>query len=92
MSYLTIHDFKHDSPRFYHQKGADSDRDKIMACMKYIPEDKQQAVSLKYERIFNNKNLPPNERRENANNWLGETAREYRQEWINESSRKATES
>ena len=79
-------------PILYFQRGKVSDRDKIMACMKYIPEDKQQAASLKYERIFNNKNLPPNERRENANNWLGETAREYRQEWIDESSRKTAES
>ena len=77
-------------PILYFQRGGVSDRDKIMACMKYIPEDKQQAVSLKYERIFNNKNLPSNERRENANSWLGETAREYRQEWIDESSGKAT--
>ena len=69
------------TPKFYFCRAGVSDRCKIEACMRHIPEDKQQQVSDEYERRYlKNGHVNVSEAREEANKWLGDVARSYKLE------------
>ena len=69
------------TPKFYFCRGGVSDRDGIEACMRHIPEDKQQQISDEYERRYlKNGHIDVSEARKEANKWLGDVARKYKGE------------
>ncbi len=69
------------TPKFYFCRAGVSDRYKIEACMRHIPESKQQQVSDEYERRYlKNGHVNVSGAREEANKWLGDVARKYKGE------------
>ena len=69
------------TPKFYFCRAGVSDRYKIEACMRHVPEGKQQEVSDEYERRYlKNGHVNVSEAREEANKWLGDVARKYKGE------------
>ena len=67
-------------PKYYYCKRGDSDRDRILHNMKFIPEHKQQEVSDEYDRIY--RASKQNSARTLANNYLKGIAMEYHHENI----------
>lgn len=77
----------HDYPQFYFCAHGDSDRDKIMSMMRFIPLDERRAVSIEYSRIYlDDDGLEADEVRWQgagrvaANEYLTELATKYRDE------------
>lgn len=61
-------------PRYYHYGRFGSDRDWILKRMAVIPKDKQQEVSIEYERLYLAKTP---DRRKRANTYLQRVAKQY---------------
>lgn len=61
-------------PKFYYQRGKESDRDWILSRMSYIPESQKEMVSEKYEELF----LSGRGGRKEANTYLQGVATEFR--------------
>ncbi len=61
-------------PKFYYQRGKDSDRKWILIRMKHIPQNKQVEVSQAYEKLY----LSGANGRKAANTYLQGIAKEYR--------------
>lgn len=59
-------------PKFWHQRGKDSDRDWILVRMRAIPAVEQQKVADEYERLLFDGG------RKAANTYLHQTAVKYR--------------
>lgn len=68
-------------PKWYFYRGHCSDLDFIKARMSHIPKEKQQGVSDEYERLFcDNQPVAMAVGRKQANEYLHELAKQYRQE------------
>jgi len=66
-------------PKWYYYRAGTSDRDKIIQCMRHIPEELQQEVSDKYESLYlANGHIDVSEGRAAANKYLGDKARAFR--------------
>lgn len=59
-------------PRFYQYKKNHSDRDWILSRMSVFPQNKQQEISLNYERLY------LGDGRKAANTWLNDLFKEAR--------------
>ena len=62
-------------PRFYQYTRFGSDRAKILKCLAHVPDSEKHAVCLEYERLYLTRSNPA--RRHDANQYLGDIAREY---------------
>lgn len=60
------------SPKFYHYKKDESDRDWVLQRMAYIPIEIQEEVANNYEKLF----LETGSGRRAANTYLNDTAKE----------------
>lgn len=68
-------------PKWYFYRGHCSDLEFIKARMSHIPKELQQSVSDEYERLFcNGKPVAMARGRKQANEYLHELAKKYRQE------------
>lgn len=66
-------------PKWYYYRGGVSDRDKIIQCMRHIPDELQQEISDKYESLYlANGHVDVMEGRAAANKYLGDKARAFR--------------
>ena len=67
------------TPKFYFQRGKKSDRDWIERCMSSIPENRQQEVADKYEKLYEVQRSR-HVGRKSANTYLLNVAQECRQD------------
>ena len=66
-------------PKWYYYRAGTSDRDKIIKCMRHIPDELQQEVSDQYEKLYlMNGHINVSEGRAAANKYLGDKARAFR--------------
>jgi len=61
-------------PKYYYQRGKESDRDWILVRMRVIPESMKQEVADKYEKLYRTEK----DGRKKANTYLHNIAKEYR--------------
>ena len=66
-------------PKFYHQRGKESDRDWVLSRMSAIPEHHQQRISDEYEKIYLKGGRAA---RKLANRYLNDVAREFHNDKI----------
>lgn len=62
-------------PKYYKQNRWGSDKAWIFSRLRVMPKSRHKEVSIKYESLF--RCDPHGEGRDNANNYLNDTAREY---------------
>jgi hypothetical protein len=66
-------------PKWYYYRAGTSDRDKVIKCMQHIPDELQQEVSDQYEKLYlMNGHIDVSEGRAVANKYLGDKARAFR--------------